>query len=129
MDEGAHLSSTKGFHDAFLGDPSIKKLKEDILQKEKQNNELEDEIQRLRYNLMDKVGDNDVVVSLQREVQIKEDQMRDRDEEIKGLINEKTGIEQEKITLRKEIEQLKIKQLLQKNVALQMKSHGKILAS
>lgn len=129
LDDGAHLSSTKGFHDAFLGDPSIKKLKEDILQKEKQNQELEDEIQRLRYNLMDKVGDNDVVHSLQREVQIKEDQMRDRDEEIKGLIGEKTGIEQEKIALRKEIEQLKIKQLLQKNVALQMKSHGKILAS
>jgi len=129
LDDGAHLSSTKGFHDAFLGDPSLRKLKEDILQKEKQNQELEDEIQRLRYNLMDKVGDNDVVHSLQREVQIKEDQMRDRDEEIKGLIGEKTGIEQEKIALRKEIEQLKIKQLLQKNVALQMKSNGKILAS
>lgn len=129
LDEAAHLSSTKGFHDAFLGDPSLRKLKENILQKEKQNQELEDEIQRLRYNLMDKVGDNDVVHSLQREVQIKEDQMRDRDEEIKGLIGEKTGIEQEKIALRKEIEQLKIKQLLQKNVALQMKSNGKILAS
>jgi len=129
LDEAAHLSSTKGFHDAFLGDPSLRKLKEDILQKEKQNQELEDEIQRLRYNLMDKVGDNDVVHSLQREVQIKEDQMRDRDEEIKGLIGEKTSIEQEKIALRKEIEQLKIKQLLQKNVALQMKSNGKILAS
>lgn len=29
------FTSTKGFHEAFLGDPSIKKLKDDIQQKEK----------------------------------------------------------------------------------------------
>jgi hypothetical protein len=29
------FASTKGFQEAFLGDPSIKKLKEDITQKEK----------------------------------------------------------------------------------------------
>jgi hypothetical protein len=57
---GAFMS-TKGFQDAFLGDPSIKKLKEDITQKEKQNMELEDEILRLRHSLMGKVGDNEVV--------------------------------------------------------------------
>ena len=85
---------------------------------EKQNVELEDEIQRLRYNLMDKVGDNDVVVGLQREVEIKEDQMKERDEEIKTLIDEKAAIENEKNTLRKEIEQLEVKQLLDKNVGL-----------
>lgn len=117
--------STKGFQDAFLGDPSIKKLKDDISQKEKQNMELEDEIQRLRYNLMDKVGDNEVVDALRKEVEIKEDAMKDRDEEIKLLIDEKATIENEKITLRKELEQLKIRQLLQKNVALQMKAQGR----
>lgn len=114
---GNAFGSTKGFQEAFLGDPSIKKLKEDITQKEKQNVELEDEIQRLRYNLMDKVGDNDVVINLQREVEIKEDLMKDRDDEIKTLIHEKATIENEKVALRKEIEQLKVKQLLQKNVA------------
>lgn len=117
--------STKGFQDAFLGDPSIKKLKDDIQQKEKQNVELEDEIQRLRYNLMDKVGDNDVVVGLQREVEIKEDQMKERDEEIKTLIDEKAAIENEKNTLRKEIEQLKVKQLLDKNLGLLMRQSTK----
>jgi hypothetical protein len=35
---------------------------------------------------MDKVGDNDVVINLQREVEIKEDLMKDRDDEIKTLI-------------------------------------------
>lgn len=70
---------------------------------------MEDEIQRLRYNLMDKVGDNDVVIGLQKEVEIKEDLMKDRDEEIKSLIHEKATIENEKIALRKEIEQLKVK--------------------
>jgi len=117
--------STKGFQDAFLGDPSIKKLKDDIQQKEKQNVELEDEIQRLRYNLMDKVGDNDVVIGLQREVEIKEDQMKERDEEIKTLIDEKAAIENEKNTLRKEIEQLKVKQLLDKNVGLLVRQSTK----
>jgi hypothetical protein len=67
---------------------------------------------------MDKVGDNDVVLGLQREVEIKEDLMKDRDEEIKNLIHDKATIENEKIAFRKEIEQLKVKQLLQKNVAL-----------
>jgi len=58
------FGSTKGFEGAFVADPSIKKLREDIQQKEKKNIELEDEIQRLRYNLMDKVGDNDAVIAL-----------------------------------------------------------------
>lgn len=87
--------------------------------------ELEDEIQRLRYNLMDKVGDNEVVGSLQREVEIKEDQMKERDDEIKDLINEKATIENEKNTLRKEIEQLKVKQLLEKNVGLLVRGNTK----
>ena len=121
---GAFMS-TKGFQDAFLGDPSIKKLKDDIQQKEKQNMELEDEIQRLRYNLMDKVGDNDVVIGLQREVEIKEDQMKDRDEEIKALIDEKAIIENEKIALKKEMEQLKVKQLLDKNVGILVRQNTK----
>ena len=119
--------STKGFQDAFLGDPSIKKLKDDIQQKEKQNMELEDEIQRLRYNLNVKVGDNDVVIGLQREVEIKEDQMKDRDEEIKALIDEKATIENEKIALKKEIEQLKVKQLLNKNVEILMRQSTRSL--
>ena len=48
--------------------------------------------------------------------------MKDRDEEIKNLIHEKATIENEKIAFRKEIEQLKVKQLLQKNVALAFNS-------
>ena len=47
--------SVKKFEDAmrktFLGDPSIKKMKDDIRLKETQNAELEDEITRLRYML------------------------------------------------------------------------------
>ena len=47
--------SVKKFEDAFrktfLGDPSIKKMKDDIRLKETQNSELEDEITRLRYML------------------------------------------------------------------------------
>ena len=81
----------------------------DAQQKEKKNIELEDEIQRLRYNLMDKVGDNDAVLALQKEVEIKESLMKDRDDEIKDLIEAKTVIENEKIALRKEMDELKIK--------------------
>lgn len=103
------FASTKGFQEAFVADPSIKKLREDIQQKEKKNIELEDEIQRLRYNLMDKVGDNDAVLALQKEVEIKESLMNDRDDEIKDLIEAKTVIENEKIALRKEMDELKIK--------------------
>jgi len=47
--------NVKKFEDAFrktfLGDPSVKKMKEDISLKEAQNSELEDEISRLRYML------------------------------------------------------------------------------
>lgn len=48
--------------------------------------------------------------------------MKDRDDEIKDLIDAKTVIENEKIALRKEMDELKIKQLLQKNLAMQMKA-------
>lgn len=122
----ANFASTKGFQlqEAFLGDPSIKKLKEDIALKEKQNVELEDEIQRLRYNLVDKVGDNDVVLTLQKELEIKESQMKDRDDEIQELIDDKNDIEKEKITLQKEIEKLKVSNLLGKNIGSMMKGKG-----
>lgn len=78
------FNSTKGFGEVGgFGDPSIKKLKEDIAQKERQNQELEDEITRLRYSLQDHVGDNELVATLHREIEIKQDLIKDRDDDIK----------------------------------------------
>lgn len=98
------FGSTKGFQQAFLGDPSIKKLKDDIIQKQKLNEQYEEEIQRLRYNLMDKVGADQAVQSLHQEVEIKEQQMKVKDDEIEGLIDEKAIIEKEKEELKKQME-------------------------
>lgn len=116
------FGSTTGFQEAFLGDPSMKKLREDIQHKEKQNMELEDQIERLRHQLMDKVGADEAVEGLREEVNIKEAEMRGRDEQIEDLIAEKHDIEKEKQDLRKQIDQLKVEHLLQKNVSLKMKA-------
>ena len=110
----AGFNSTKGFGDAAFGDPSIKKLKEDIAAKERVNTELEDEITRLRYSLKNYVGDNEIVATLHKELEIKQDQIRDRDDEIKDLIDNKNQIEEEKIALSKEFEKHKITALLGK---------------
>lgn len=118
------FSSTKGFQAAFLGDASIKKLKDDIVQKQKLNAQYEEEIQRLRYNLMDKVGTDEAVRSLHQEVEIKEQQMKVKDDEIEDLIHAKEAIENEKNQLKKEMEQMKIKNLLQKNISTTMKGKG-----
>ena len=79
-----------------MGDPSLKKLKEEIILRERQNAELEHEVTRLRYSLQDKVGDNEAVNALQKELEIKGDQVKDRDDEIQALVEEKEEIEQEK---------------------------------
>lgn len=69
--QGSRPSDTNGFGNAIF-DPSLKKLKEDINMKENQNRELEDQITRLRYILQDNVGENDIVIGLQKELDIKE---------------------------------------------------------
>jgi len=48
---GADFGSSQGFADAFMGDPSLRKLKGDIGLKETQNMELADEIKRLKMML------------------------------------------------------------------------------
>lgn len=87
---GANFNSTKGFagnaDTTFFADPSLKKLKEDISLKEVQNQQLEDEIARLRYMLQDNVGENDIVLGLQKELDIKENYMKERDDEINNLV-------------------------------------------
>ena len=79
--DSAENAMRSTFAEAF-GDPSLKKLKDDIAFKENQNQELQDEIERLRYILQDNVGENEVVLGLQKELDIKESQMKDRDDEI-----------------------------------------------
>merc|ERR1712166_817717 len=93
------------------GDPSLKKLKEDIGLKEVQNQQLADELKRLKYMLQDNVGENDVVSGLTKELNIKENEMKERDDEISGLIGEKKEIEDFKNALQKQIEDMKSKQL------------------
>ena len=88
------------------------------------NAQYEEEIQRLRYNLMDKVGTDEAVRSLHQEVEIKEQQMKVKDDEIEDLIHAKEAIENEKNQLKKEMEQMKIKNLLQKNISTKMKGKG-----
>lgn len=107
---GGNFTSSKGFGalanaingtETFFADPSLKKLKEDISMKEVQNQQLEDEIARLRYMLQDNVGENDIVLGLQKELDIKENYMKERDDEINNLIQEKLDIENEKLALKK----------------------------
>ena len=108
---GATLGA-KGF-EAF-GDPSVRKLKETIQQAERQNEELEEEISRLRYSLREYVGENEIVTALNRELEIKADLIKERDDEIRALIDEKTAIEEEKDAVRKEFEKHKIDALMKK---------------
>ena len=54
---------------------------------------MEDEITRLRYMLQDNVGENEIVGGLQKELEIKESQMKGRDDEISELIEERNRIE------------------------------------
>lgn len=84
---------------------------------EKQNVELEDEIQHLRYNL-------NKVEGLQNEIMRKEEQMNDKNDLINNLNTEKSIIEQEKAALNNEMEQLKIKQILVKNVTMLSKQNA-----
>lgn len=95
-----------------FADPSLKKMREEIGHKEKQNEELEDEITRLRYMLQDNVGESEIVGGLQKELEIKEDQMKLRDDEIQDLIDAKKMIEDEKIQMQKAMDQMKTQSLL-----------------
>jgi hypothetical protein len=45
---------------ASLNDPSLKKMKNEMQVKEKQNQELQDEIRRLKHRMHEQVGDNDI---------------------------------------------------------------------
>lgn len=79
--------------------------------------ELEDEIQRLRYNL-NKVSDEQKVEGLQGEIMRKEEQMKEKNDLINNLNSEKAIVEQEKVVLKNEMEQLRLKQVLVRNVAI-----------
>lgn len=82
--EGA-MNSTKGF--GFdVGDPSTKKLKEQIKIMEAKNAELEEQIVKLRYSLQENVGESEAVLELQKQLDIKEMQIKDRDDEIQQII-------------------------------------------
>lgn len=78
---------------------------------------MEDEIQCLRYNLS-RVSGEQKVEGLHNEIKRKEVQMKDKNDLINNMNTEKSIIEQEKVALNNEMEQLKIKQILAKNVAV-----------
>ena len=54
---------------------------------------MKDEITRLKYMLQDNVGENVIVEGLQKELQIKENAMKERDDEIQALVDERNRIE------------------------------------
>lgn len=112
------------FQDAFFADGEVNRLRADILKMEKSNLELEDEIERLRYNLLDKVTDAQKVDGIQSEIIKKEEQMKEKNELLDNLNNEKAIIEQEKAALKNEMEQLKIKQILVKNMTVLNKQNA-----
>ena len=112
------------FQDAFFADAEVNRLRADILKMEKSNLELEDEIERLRYNLLDKVTDAQKVDGIQSEIIKKEEQMKEKNELLDNLNNEKAIIEQEKAALKNEMEQLKIKQILVKNMTVLNKQNA-----
>lgn len=90
---------------------------------------MEDEITRLRYMLQDNVGENEIVGGLQKELGIKENQMKLRDDEITDLIEERNRIEQEKIQMEKEMEAVKTKQLLMRTKTMKKPSDAVIPAA
>lgn len=102
-------NSSKGFAttDMTIGDPSLKKMKEEISIKEQKNQELTDEIKRLKHRLQGNVGSDDMVKELMKELSIKEQQMQGRDQEIDDLLGAKENIEKEKLELQRQIEQMK----------------------
>lgn len=64
--------------------------------------------------LSDNVGENEIVAGLKKELDIKENYMQERDSEIVDLIEEKKEIEEQKIKLEKEIQQMKSKSLAER---------------
>jgi hypothetical protein len=74
-------------------------MKEEIDHKENKNQELNDEISRLKYLIQDNVGDNEINKDLLKELKIKEGMMNKRDTEINGLVSEKQVMETHKLEL------------------------------
>ena len=60
---------------------------------EAKNAELEEEIVKLRYSLQENVGESEAVLELQKELDIKENLIKDRDDEIQSIIEDKAKIE------------------------------------
>jgi multidrug resistance efflux pump len=91
----------------IVSDPSLKKMKEEIQSKESKNQELNDELKRMRQLIQDNVGDNEMNKDLLNELKIKEDLMNHRDSEINGLVSDKQQMENQKEELMTMIDQLK----------------------
>ena len=64
--------------------------------------------------LQDNVGENEIVAGLKKELDIKEEYMQERDSEIVDLIDEKKQIEDAKIALERQIEEMKSKTLAER---------------
>lgn len=93
-----------GDNDGDISNPSFKKMKEDIAMKEIKNQELQDQIKRLKKNLGAKGGESDMVKGLMKELEIQADLMKTRDAEIQDLLNERAEFEKKQLEHKKEAE-------------------------
>lgn len=78
--------------DSLIDEPSTKKMKEQLRLKDAKNKELEDEMFRLKLLLKEHVGENDIISHLQDEMKIRDNQMDDKSNEIKNLIEENSKV-------------------------------------
>jgi DNA repair exonuclease SbcCD ATPase subunit len=100
-------------------EPSVKKMKEDINNKDSKNQELSDEVNRLKSMLKDSVNENEMNFELLNEVKIKEEQLADKETELEDNQKVLKEVETEKTQLKTHIDELKQQQFKdRKNLAL-----------
>ena len=113
-------SSESNQGESFIDEPSVKKLKDQIRIKDAKNKDLEDEMFRLKLLLKEHVGENDIISHLQDEMKIRENQMEDRYNDIKNLMEENSKLEQNMQEMKKQLDKLKSEQLAFRKKSIMM---------
>lgn len=111
MDKTYFITNQPVESSQVISDPSLRKMKEEIQQKDSKNQELNDEIKRLKEMIQDNLEGSEVNKDLLNELKIKEEMMVKRDQEITGLVSEKEQMEAQKQELLNMIEVMKQQQL------------------
>jgi hypothetical protein len=107
MDKTYFVKSHQVESQQVIADPSLRKMKEEIQQRDSKNQELNDEIKRLKGMVKESLDGSEVNKDLLNELKIKEEMMAKREEEIGVLVSEKQQMEGQKQELMAVIESMK----------------------